>query len=177
MKTQHLLTAIFLFAFAQFFGQEGFDQVSIQKTSEVEVLAARFKPVYFNYHLRKLYYNGKGRISGAAFLELCRTINDSAVQYQISRYDGFTRKKGAMLIAMAINGVVGLVAVNAASAMSVSGEASPLLITAGVLAILSAPVLAIATTAPHQKRKAVLFRDLPIAYNHYVESLQYLKQK
>jgi len=40
----------------------------------------------------------------------------------------------------------------------------------GVVGFLAIPVVAIYSSVPHQKRKAVLYRDLPIAYNQYVES-------
>jgi hypothetical protein len=39
-----------------------------------------------------------------------------------------------------------------------------------VVSVLVIPAVAIYSSVPHQKRKAVLFRDLPIVYNHYVET-------
>ncbi len=135
----------------------------------------KLTPVYFNFHGRQLKDFRKNSLQPLVFLSLCRSINDSAIQLQVARYDALTKDK-ARLGVVALGGgfsAIGLLGGVAASASSggqggdvVSGSLACL----GLVALLAIPAAAIYSSVPHQKRKAVLFRDLPIAYNHYVES-------
>lgn len=136
-------------------------------------------PVYYNFFKRQLLYNGCEKISGADFLEICRGINDSAVQAQIARYDNYSLNKGKMGLVAVSAGITGFGMLLNVEQMSGSQASDQImrgtLVTAGVIGILTIPVMAIASSVPHQRRKAVLFRDLPIAYNNYVESLTHKK--
>lgn len=131
-------------------------------------------PVYFNYRKRLLRYNGTDEISGAEFLHLCRTINDSAIQLQVARYDAFTNQKAKLGI-IALGGGLSSIALfvgTAASTGAGNDMVTGSLAFFGVVGILMIPASAIYSAVPHQKRKAVLFRDLPVAYNQYVETHQ-----
>jgi hypothetical protein len=152
---------------------------TIERTSLTETQKSatahpsHLKPVYFNFRKRLLMDSYKSRISPVDFLNLCRTINDSAVQQQIARYDGYTKDKANLGIAALGSGAATFVLLG--SAVSYAGQsntnASASFAFFGVLTLVSLPVMAIYSSVPHQKRKGVLFRDLPIAYNRYVESL------
>ena len=135
----------------------------------------KLKPVYFNFRHRKLRDVYKNEIQPLEFLHLCRSINDSAIQLQVARYDAFTRDK-ATLGVVALGGgfsAIGLLGSAAASSSSQGTDAvTGSLVLLGVVGVLAIPVAAIYSSVPHQKRKAVLFRDLPIAYNQFVESHQ-----
>jgi hypothetical protein len=132
----------------------------------------RLTPVYFNFHKRELRDLNKQVISAVEFLNLCRTINDTAIQIQVARYDSYTKDKqrlglialGSGFVAMGSLGTVGATA----------GQGNDVITGSfaffGVLSALVIPAAAIYSSVPHQKRKAVLFRDLPIVYNHYVET-------
>jgi hypothetical protein len=129
-----------------------------------------FLPVYFNYRRRQLIYNGK-RLDGAGFLRMCRSINDSAVQEQLARYDDLTAQKQKLSFGMIGAGFVGMASFGGAlNTGSGQPEANIMLAFTAVICIVAVPVMGIYTTVPHQKRKAVLFRDLPIVYNAYVEA-------
>jgi hypothetical protein len=129
-----------------------------------------FLPVYFNYRRRQLSYHGK-RLDGAGFLRMCRSIPDSAVQEQLARYDDFTAQKQKLNFGMACAGFAGMAFFGGAlNTESRHAETNAMLGLTAAICILTVPVMGIYTTVPHQKRKAVLFRDLPIAYNAYVES-------
>ncbi len=130
-------------------------------------------PVYFNFRKRLLTDHHKNRIQPFEFLDLCRSIKDSAVQQQVARYDSYTKEKANLGLIALGNGTASFVLLG--SALVSSGQNNTNLTAAygffGVAALVSIPVIAIYSSVPHQKRKAVLFRDLPIAYNQYVESL------
>lgn len=136
----------------------------------------KLTPVYFNFGKRQLRDMDKNLISAIEFLNLCRTINDSAIQYQVARYDGFTKEKqktgvvalGSGFSAIGLIGTASVAASNGQSSDVVTGS----LAVFGVIGILMIPVCAIYSSVPHQKRKGVLFRDLPVAYNHFVETHQ-----
>ena len=65
----------------------------------------------------------------------------------------------------------------AANSYQENNMVSGTLIFLGVASVLVIPALAIYSTVPHQKRKTVLFRDLPVAYNYYVERHNNLSSK
>ena len=132
-------------------------------------------PVYFNFRKRVLADCYKNRISPVEFLYLCRSIQDSAVQAQVNRYDGYSKDKANLGIACLGSGAATFALFGSAASMadqsgSNTNAIAPLIFF-GVLTLISVPVMAGYTSVPHQKRKEVLFRDLPIAYNQYVESL------
>jgi len=132
-------------------------------------------PVYFDYRFRKLKDFQKNTIQPIAFLNLCRTINDSAVQLQVARYDAFTKDKERLGVVALGSGfsAIGLLGSAGASSASQGNETmTGTLAFLGVIAALAIPVVAIYSSVPHQKRKAVLFKDLPVAYNQYVETHQ-----
>lgn len=144
------------------------DKVMLQvnQSSTMEYL-----PVYFNYRRRLLKYNGTQRMGGAEFLSLCRTIQDSAVQEQVSRYDAYTAEKQKLGLAALGSGFAGFALLGGAAANTQSNETvTATLAVTGVMAVLAIPAIAIYSSVPHQRRKAVLFRDLPIAYNLFVEN-------
>lgn len=132
-----------------------------------------YLPVFFNYRRRQLKYNGLRKMDPVVFLTMCRGINDSIVQGQVARYDEYTREKqklgfGALGCGFAAFGLLG-----GASAIPQGDALLPTsLVFTGVLALVAVPVIAIYSGVPHKKRKAVLFRDLPVAYNLFVESQQ-----
>lgn len=130
------------------------------------------QPIYFNYSRRQLFYNKTVRENPKEFLNLCRTINDPQIKNQIARYDHLTQNKKIICGTMIGTAIAGYLLTMVASAMPSntpynSGYQYPLII-GGVVCLLATPVLAITTSVPHQKRKEVLFRDLPDAYNFYV---------
>lgn len=131
------------------------------------------KPVFYNFTRRRLYTNNKMPLNGHHFLELCRNINDPNVQLQIRRYDQLTNNKKKLVAATIICGVGGYF-VLVASAMSGLSQYSTdrhyIGMGIGAAALLATPFLAISTGIPHQKRKEILFHDLPEAYNFYVTS-------
>lgn len=109
----------------------------------------------------------------AVFLTMCRSIKDSAVQEQVARYDGYTKEKQKLGVAVLgcgflATGMLGGVAANDKG----SPEFNMMLAFTGMVALIAIPVIGIYSGTPHKKRKAVLFRDLPIAYNLFVESQQ-----
>lgn len=131
------------------------------------------KPVFYNFSRRRLYTSNKMPMNPKHFLELCRRINDPGVQEQIRRYDELTRNKRKLIGAMIFTGVAGyatLVGSMVAASSNVDGAGTAAVIGAASLFVVT-PALAISTTAPHQKRKEILFHDLPEAYNLYVTSM------
>jgi hypothetical protein len=115
------------------------------------------------------------RLNGNDFLSLCRSLNDLAIQDQIARYDQLTRKKRALIGGMISCAIVGYVTMFA-SMISVSGSGpynangyTAMAIGAAVF-FIGTPAFAISTAFPHQKRKEIVFRDLPAAYNFYLEN-------
>jgi|GEM_PF-3234668 hypothetical protein len=127
-------------------------------------------PVYFNYRRRQLQYNGR-RIDGITFLNMCRSIPDSSIQEQVERYDGYTAQKQKLGFGAMGSGFAGMAFLGGALGNgNANPEANAILVLTGVVGVLAVPALAIYTSVPHQKRKAVLFRDLPIVYNAYVEA-------
>jgi hypothetical protein len=166
MKTLQLF---FLLAFI--IPADGSKAQSINNNSICRNLA----PVYYNFYKRQLFYNGCEKLAGADFLETCRSIKDSAVQAEVARYDQFSNNKYKMGIIAISAGTTGLGLMISSETMGGNQASDQLvrgtLVTAAVIGILTIPVMAIASSVPHQRRKEVLFRDLPIAYNNYVESL------
>lgn len=132
----------------------------------------RLTPVYFNFHKRELRDLNKQVISAVEFLNLCRTINDSAIQIQVARYDSYTKDKQRLGLIALGSGFVAMGSLGSAGATA--GQGNDIIAGSfaffGALSVLVIPAVTIYSSAPHQKRKAVLFRDLPIAYNHYVET-------
>lgn len=138
---------------------------------------AKLEPVYFNYRFRKLNDSQKRTIQPLEFLHLCRSISDSAIQLQIARYDSFTKNKQRFGVVALGSGFASIALLGSAAASASSGGQANEIITGsfaclGIIGLLVIPISAISSSVPHQKRKAVLFRDLPIAYNQYVESHQ-----
>lgn len=132
-----------------------------------------YLPVYFNYRRRFLSYNGVERIDAISFLNMCRSIQDSAIQEQVVLYDGFTAQKqklgfAAMGSAFAAFSCFGGAVANDQG----KPELTVMLVGTGVFCVLAVPAIAIYSSVPHKKRKTVLFRDLPVAYNAYVERQQ-----
>jgi hypothetical protein len=134
----------------------------------------QLSPVYFHYRRRQLKDAYKNNIPPLEFLNLCRSINDSAVQAQVARYDNYTRDKQKLGLGALASGATAfaLLGGSAGFAESQNSNASAAFGFFGAIAFLAIPAIAIYTSVPHQKRKAVLFRDLPIAYNQYIESQQ-----
>jgi hypothetical protein len=132
----------------------------------------KLMPVYFNFQRRQLRDADKKIINPIEFLNLCRTISDSAVQQQVARYDAFTKDK-ARLGVVALGGgfaAIGLLGTTAAVSEQGNDAITGSFAFLGVVALLAIPAAAIYSSVPHQKRKAVLFKDLPIVYNYYVLS-------
>lgn len=129
-------------------------------------------PVYFNYRRRQLKDAHKNDISPVEFLNLCRSIRDSAVQLQVARYDSYTKDKERLGVVALVGGFSAMGLIGSAAAYRGQGNdvITGSLIFLGVIGFLAIPAAAIYSSVPHQKRKSVLFRDLPIAYNQYVES-------
>lgn len=134
----------------------------------------KLSPVYFHYRRRQLKDAYKNNIAPLEFLNLCRSINDSAVQAQVARYDNYTRDKQKLSLGALASGATAfaLMGSSAGFAESQNNNASAAFGFFGAIAFLAIPAIAIYSSVPHQKRKAVLFRDLPIAYNQYIESQQ-----
>lgn len=137
----------------------------------------KLKPVYFNFHRRQLKDINKNKIEPMEFLNLCRSIKDSAIQLQITRYDAFTKDKERLSVVVLGSGFATMGLLGSAGASAASGSQGNYVVTGsllylGIISLITIPVTAIYSSVPHQQRKAVLFRDLPIAYNQYVESHQ-----
>ena len=175
MKTIFYLTALYLSLQFNLSAQidpyqlDNFEPAIVATKNECDKL----KPVYFNYTKRRLYSNNKMPLNGRHFLELCRGINDPKIRFQIRRYDQLTSNKRKILGAMIACGVGGYITTMASMvAMSGSGytpEGAYATLGVGLVSLLVAtPVLAISSGIPHQKRKEILFRDLPEAYNFHV---------
>lgn len=137
----------------------------------------KLKPVYYNFTRRRLFTSNKVPLNGQLFLQQCRGINDDRIQLQINRYDQLTSNKKKILGAMFVCGIGGFIGMVASSSMIGSStygyEAQNGYALLGVSAaslFLATPILAISTGIPHQKRKEILFHDLPEAYNFYVTS-------
>lgn len=135
-------------------------------------MQGKLLPVYFNFHKRQLRDLNKNIISAVDFLNLCRSINDTAIQIQVARYDSYTKDKQRLGL-IALGGgfsAMGLLG----SAVVTGGQGNDMIAGTcaflGVISVLMIPASAIYSSVPHQKRKAVLFRDLPVAYNQYVET-------
>lgn len=127
-------------------------------------------PVYFNYRRRQLQCNGR-RLDGMTFLNMCRSIPDSSIQEQVARYDEYTAQKQKLGFGAMGSGFAGIAFFGGAlGSGNANPEANTVLAIMGGACVLAVPVLAIYTSVPHQKRKAVLFRDLPVVYNAYVET-------
>ena len=124
------------------------------------------KPVYFNYRKRKLVCNGE-RMSGLDLINLCRSIPDSLIQQQIQCYDQLSNNKRWILRATLMCGVS--VFVMSATASSTRSESSAYFAAGAVATTLGSGITAICSSIPHQKRKAIMFRNLPVVYNRYVE--------
>jgi hypothetical protein len=128
------------------------------------------KPVFYDFTHRRLYTSNKTPLNPQQFLELCRGINDTGIQEQIIRYDQLTDSKRKLIGTMIFTGVAGCVAMMGSLGMqSTNGNSAGMVAGIGAAAaFIVTPAIAISTTAPHQKRKEILFHDLPEAYNLYV---------
>lgn len=127
-------------------------------------------PVYFNYHRRQLQYNGR-RMDGITFLNMCRSIPDTNIQHQVERYDDYTAQKQKLGFGTVGSSFAGMAFLGGAlGAGNSKPETTAFLVFTGVVCVLAVPVTAICGSVPHQKRKTVLFRDLPVVYNAYVET-------
>lgn len=127
-------------------------------------------PVYFNYRRRVLQYDGR-RIEGPDFLEMCRSIPDSSIREQVKQYDAYTAQKQKLVFSLLGSSFAGMACIGGALGnASPSTGANDLLIFTGAACLLATPVIAICTSGPHRRRKTVLFRDLPVVYNAYVEA-------
>lgn len=137
----------------------------------------KLKPVYFNFHRRQLKDINKNKIDPMEFLNLCRSIKDSTIQLQIARYDALTKDKERLSVVVLGSGFTTIGLLGSAGASAASGSQANYVVTGsllylGIISLIAIPVTAIYSSVPHQQRKSVLFRDLPIAYNQYVESHQ-----
>lgn len=132
----------------------------------------KLTPVYFNCSKRQLKDFKKNRIDPKEFLNLCRYINDTAVQLQVARYDAFTKDKERLGLIALCGGFSAICFIGSAGASSESGNnvTTSSFAFFGIVGLLIIPVTAICSSVPHQRRKTVLFRDLPIAYNQFVEN-------
>ena len=135
------------------------------------VLPGNFKrpllPVYFSYNKRKLILNGK-RMSGIALVNMCRSINDPCVQEQLKCYDQLSTNKRWILTSTAFCGANTFVMICATS--STTQNNSAIWASCALASAIAAGVTAICSSIPHQKRKIIMFHDLPIAYNNYLAS-------
>lgn len=177
MKTITLSIALMIC----FFSSTSQNELTVNQSTSYNLESTQFysqeklRPVFFNFRRRQLKDFQKNNIQPLEFLNLCRSIQDSAIQLQIARYDSFTKDKERLGV-VALGGgfsAIGLLGSAAATASS-GGQGSDVitgtLACLGVVGLLAIPAAAIYSSVPHQKRKTVLFRDLPIAYNQYVES-------
>ncbi|MBS1636131.1 MAG: hypothetical protein JST26_09460 [Bacteroidetes bacterium] len=142
--------------------------------------SASYGPVYYNFSKRVLYSSEGKRINGQDFLEFCRGIPDSAVKVQVALYDACTRNKLRLGFAAIGGGILSFGLFSFAAAQSSSqaytgGNSNAGAISGclglGTVSLMAVPISLIATTIPHQRRKLILFHDLPQAYNFYVKSL------
>lgn len=165
---KHLIAAILLILF-------GMNMVQSQTLQ-----TATLRPVYYDLHKRVLYNPEGHRIAGPSFLDLCRSIPDSAVKAEVARYDALTRNKLHLGLMALGSGSLGFGLLSLAGAQSsnqgynggtTNQDAIGACIGLGVTCLVAVPIALMATTAPHQQRKIILFHDLPQAYNRYVESL------
>lgn len=164
---------VFLLVLSQTKAQQIVASSASLQTSISENQIPEIQPVYFNYSRRQLLYNKDTRINPAYFLKLCRNINDAQVKNQIARYDQLTRNKKILVSAMFASGITGFSLMMASNGMygtGVSTQSQYAVLFSGLGLLLATPVLAISTSIPHQKRKQILFRDLPNAYNFYAVS-------
>jgi len=133
----------------------------------------KLKPVFYNFTRRRLYTSNKMPLNGQHFLELCRNISDPNVQLQIRRYDQLSHNKKKLVTATLLCGIGGYVTLVASTMSGLSQYSTNrhyIGMGIGAAALLATPFLAISTGIPHQKRKEILFHDLPEAYNFYVTS-------
>ncbi len=181
MKTSILSIAFMLCFVTQNAQVSSFEihSVNVDSVSKNYYSQDELSPVYFNFHKRQLKDLNKNVINPIDFLNLCRTINDTLIQIQVARYDAFTRDKQRLGLISLGSGfaAMGFLGSAAANSYQENNMVSGTLIFLGVASVLVIPALAIYSTVPHQKRKTVLFRDLPVAYNYYVERHNNLSSK
>lgn len=144
----------------------------IPSTIELKNGCDVLRPVYFNYSQRRLYNINNMPINANHFLEMCRGINNPQIRNQIYHYDQLTHNKRKLLGAMIACGVGGYFTfVGSVMALSsgIPSESTYVVMGVGAVSLfIATPILAISTGIPHQKRKEILFRDLPEAYNFHV---------
>lgn len=174
MKTITFIIAIIFCALNSKSQNENTRPCVVNDCYEIKVSENRKKltPVYFNFRKRQLRDVNRNTISPIEFLNLCRMINDSAIQMQVAIYDSYSRDKQRLGVVALGSGfaALGLIGSSLASAGQGNDVMSGSLAFFGAVSILVIPAVAIYSTVPHQKRKGVLFRDLPIVYNHYVDT-------
>jgi hypothetical protein len=175
MKTT-ILTIAMMFCFLINKSQNEYEskETLLYAKSETSLVTKKLNPVYFNFSRRQLRDAQKNAISPIEFLNTCRSINDSVVQFQVARYDAFTRDKqklGLIALGSGFSAFALLGTAVSTAEQNNNTNASASFAFFGTVALIAIPVIAIYSTVPHQKRKSVLFRDLPIAYNQYVEKL------
>jgi len=176
MKTRLIyLTALYLIfqfnlsAQVNSFQLDSFEPEAAVRNYECDKL----RPVYFNYTKRRLYLSNKMPLNAVHFLEVCRNINDPNIRLQIRKYDQLTSNKRKLVTATVVCGVGGYITLMASALSASSSYATDRVyfgMGIGAVALLATPFLAISTGIPHQKRKEILFRDLPEAYNFHVTS-------
>lgn len=174
MKTILITLAILFYSLSCNAQNENWPTSSVAGNSQASFRSSKLTPVYFHFRKRQLRDMDKNLIQPIEFLNLCRSINDSAIQYQVARYDTFTKEKQTIGVVALGSGFVAIGLLGAASMNAAAVQKSEMvtgtLAFFGVIGVLIIPVAAIYSSVPHQRRKSVLFRDLPVAYNHYVEA-------
>jgi hypothetical protein len=151
------------------------DKYNLENNSQKEISNGYYLPVYYNLQKRQLLYNGSQKISGKQFLEMCRGINDSLIQEQLEIYDSYTRKKVGLTIGTIACGATAYCLFIGSIATMGTDISSTSLMMVSLPCLIATPICAIGSSFPHQKRKTILFHDLAMAYNHFVESNKNIK--
>lgn len=124
------------------------------------------EPIYFSYKKRQLIYKCQ-KMRGEKLVAICRNIPDSAIQEQINYYDNLSNNKKWILCSTIVCGASALVLLYSSALFPFEKNAG-YIAGSGAAAALASGITAICSSIPHQKRKIIMFKDLPIAYNLYV---------